>query len=78
MTYLLPPFAAISVNGWTLGRITDFLQDSGFSRICSSYDEDSELELWNSRVGLLAGLMAGLIGTHRSDGVGIDSIWSAS
>ncbi|SRR6266404_5611989 len=53
MTYLLPLAVAISVNSWTLRCIADALQDGGFSRVCSTYDENSELELWKLRVGLL-------------------------
>src|SRR6267378_3208245 len=53
MTYLLPLAVAISVNSWTLRCIADALQDGGFSRICSTYDENSELDLWKLRLGLL-------------------------
>jgi len=52
MTYLFPLASAVStVNGWAVCRVTNPLQDCGFSRICSSYDEDSEFDVWN-RAGL--------------------------
>src|SRR6266404_1836592 len=48
MTYLFPLSTAVStVNGWAVCRVTNPLQDCCFSRICSSYDEDSELDVWN-------------------------------
>ena len=54
--YLFPLATAVStVNGWAVCRVTNPLQDCRFSRICSSYDEDSELDLWN-RAGLLFGI----------------------
>ncbi len=52
-TYHLPHAVAISVNDWALCCITDPLQDGCFTRICSSYDEDSEFDLLNSRAGLI-------------------------
>ncbi len=52
--------AISTVYNWTLSCITDPLQDGRLSRICSSYDEDSESDVWNLR--------AGLIGTHWNDG----------
>src|SRR6266404_3690623 len=52
MAYLFPLTTAVStVNGWAVCRVTNPLQDCCFSRICSSYDEDSEFDVWN-RVGL--------------------------
>src|SRR6266404_4225828 len=42
---------AVLFSGWAVCRVTDTLQDCCFSRICSSYDEDSEIDLWN-RAGL--------------------------
>src|SRR6266404_4690272 len=55
-TYLFSlAIAILTVNSWTLSCITDPLQDGRLSRICSSYNEDSELDIWNR---------AGLIGTH--------------
>ena len=56
MTHLLLLAVAISVNNWAVCCVTNPLQDGCFSRICSSYDEDSELDLWDVR--------AGLCGTH--------------
>src|SRR6266404_5147641 len=51
MTYLFHlVIAVLTVNGWAVCRVTNPLQDCCFSRICSSYDEDSEFDLWN-RVG---------------------------
>src|SRR6266404_1363361 len=48
MTYLFPRATAVSaVNGWAVCRVTNPLQDCCFSRICSSYDEDSECDVWN-------------------------------
>src|SRR6266404_7483060 len=56
MTYLFPLATAVStVNGWAVGCVTNPLQDCCFSCICSSYDEDSELDRWN---------MAGLFRIH--------------
>src|SRR6266404_3735195 len=73
--YLFSLAIAIStVNSWTLSCITDPLQDGRLSCICSSYDEDSELDVW--KAGLFSihwigirwrdGARArdGLIGTH--------------
>src|SRR6266404_1923029 len=52
MTYLFPLATADStVNGWAVCRVTNPLQDCCFPRICSSYDEDSEYDVWN-RAGL--------------------------
>src|SRR6266404_666214 len=52
MAYLFPLATAVStVNSWAVRRVTNPLQDCCFSRICSSYDEDSESDVWN-RAGL--------------------------
>ena len=75
VTYLLSLALAIStVNSWTLCCIADPLQDSCFSCICSSYDEDPELDLaelfgihWSDGARVRA--RAGLFGTHWIDGV---------
>ncbi len=78
MTYLLPLAAEIlTVNIWTLCRVTDPLQDGRFTRICPSHDEESELDLWDLRAGLFSihwfvGILwkggakarAGLLGIH--------------
>ncbi len=68
------PVAISTVNSWTLSRITDPLQDGRLSRICSSYDEDSELDIWKAAlfsihwIGIRwrdgARAREGLIGTH--------------
>ena len=75
MAYLLLLTAAILVYSWTFCRVTNPLQNGCFSRICSSYDEDSELDIWN-RAGLFrirwigirwrdwGTAREGLIGTH--------------
>ena len=62
-TYLLPTAAGMStVNSWILYRVANLLQDSGFSGIRSSYDEDSELNLWIPRATERASARAGLFG----------------
>jgi len=79
VTYLLPLAIAIStVNSWTLCRVTDPLQDGRLSCICSSYDENSELDLWNSTAGLFGCWMdaratarAGQFVTHLFGSMGL-------
>ena len=66
--------AISTVYNWTLSCITDPLQDGRLSRICSSYDEDSELDIWKAAlfsihwIGIRwrdgARAREGLIGTH--------------
>jgi len=69
VTYLLALAGVFSVYSWTVCRITDPLQDGCFSRICSSYNEDSESDFWNR---------AGLFGIHwfgmrqSQESIGID------
>jgi len=77
VAYLFPATVVLTVNGRAVCCVTNPLQDCCFSRICSSYDEDSELDVWN-RVGLFrihwidirwrdgarASLREGVIGTH--------------
>jgi hypothetical protein len=39
------------VNGWTVRSVAHSLQDGGLASVCTSYNEDSELDLWELTAG---------------------------
>src|ERR1700761_7126432 len=47
--YLFSVVALSLVNKWTVRSVAHSLQDRGLAGICTSYNEDSELDLWQSK-----------------------------
>ena len=60
-TVVLLMVVRFPVNGWTLRSVAYSLQDGCLASICTSYNEDSELDIWE--------LTGDLSAFSRGDGV---------